>query len=298
MRWNLSVAGLAASWGFISVIVAGVDLDASVLVFFRLSLAALAIGAVAAALGRADVIRLPERPLRLLVVGAVLACHWYLFFETIKLSSVAVALLTVYTAPVFLSLLAPVFLPESRSRVALAALVPAGAGIAVIALAGEGGKHARPLAVAVGLGAAITYAALVIATKRLTMRLPPATIAFWSYLVAAAVLAPFLLTAPRVLPESGLDALYLACLGVVFTGLSGFIYISLLRRVTAQAIGILAFLEPVSGALLALAILGEALGWQVAVGGALVVAAGLAIVRYEPGDASPVEAAALGSAEQ
>ncbi len=280
------------------MIVAGVDLDASVLVFFRLSLAALAIGAVAAALGRADVIRLPERPLRLLVVGAVLACHWYLFFETIKLSSVAVALLTVYTAPVFLSLLAPVFLPESRSRVALAALVPAGAGIAVIALAGEGGKHARPLAVAVGLGAAITYAALVIATKRLTMRLPPATIAFWSYLVAAAVLAPFLLTAPRVLPESGLDALYLACLGVVFTGLSGFIYISLLRRVTAQAIGILAFLEPVSGALLAWAILGQALGWQVAVGGALVVAAGLAIVRYEPGDASPVEAAALGSAEQ
>ena len=298
MRWNLSVAGLAASWGFISVIVAGVDLDASVLVFFRLSLAALAIGAVAAALGRADVIRLPERPLRLLVVGAVLAGHWYLFFETIKLSSVAVALLTVYTAPVFLSLLAPVFLPESRSRVALAALVPAGAGIAVIALAGEGGKHARPLAVAVGLGAAITYAALVIATKRLTMRLPPATIAFWSYLVAAAMLAPFLLTAPRVLPESGLDALYLVCLGVVFTGLSGFAYISLLRRVTAQAIGVLAFLEPVSGALLAWAILGQALGWQIAVGGALVVAAGLAIVRYEPGDASPVEAAALGSAEQ
>jgi len=298
VRWNLSVAGLAASWGFISVIVAGVDLDASVLVFFRLSLAALAIGAVAAALGRADVIRLPERPLRLLVVGAVLAGHWYLFFETIKLSSVAVALLTVYTAPVFLSLLAPVFLPESRSRVALAALVPAGAGIAVIALAGESGKHARPLAVAAGLGAAVTYAALVIATKRLTMRLPPATIAFWSYLVAASLLAPFLLTAPRVLPESGLDALYVACLGIVFTGLSGFVYISLLRRVTAQAIGILAFLEPVSGALLAWAILGQALGWQVAVGGALVVAAGLAIVLYEPGDASPVEAAALGFAEQ
>lgn len=297
MRWNLSVAGLAASWGFISVIVAGVDLDASVLVFFRLSLAALAIGAAAAALRRLDVIRLPERPLRLLVVGAVLAGHWYLFFETIKLSSVAVALLTVYTAPVFLSLLAPVFLPESRSRVALAALVPAGAGIAVIALAGEGGKHARPLAVAAGLGAAITYAALVIATKRLTMRLPPATIAFWSYLVAASLLAPFLLTAPRVLPESGLDALYLACLGVVFTGLSGFVYISLLRRVTAQAIGVLAFLEPVSATLLAWAILGQALGWQVAVGGALVVAAGLAIVLYEPGDASPVEAAALGSAE-
>ena len=298
MRWNLSVAGLAASWGFISVIVAGVDLDASVLVFFRLALAALAIGTAAAALGRADLIRLPERPLRLLVVGVVLAAHWFLFFETIKLSSVAVALLTVYTAPVFLSLLAPVFLPESRSRIALAALLPAGAGIAFIALAGEGGKHARPLAVASGLGAAITYAALVIATKRLTRRLPSATIAFWSYVVAAATLAPFLLTAPRVLPESGVDALYVVCLGVVFTGLSYFVYVSLLRRVTAQAIGVLAFLEPVSAALLAWAILGQALGWQVAVGGALVVAAGLVVVLYEPEDAAPVEAAALGSAAE
>ncbi len=298
MRWNLSVAGLAASWGFISVIVAGVDLDASVLVFFRLALAALAIGTAAAALGRADLIRLPERPLRLLVVGVVLAAHWFLFFETIKLSSVAVALLTVYTAPVFLSLLAPVFLPESRSRIALAALLPAGAGIAFIALAGEGGKHARPLAVASGLGAAITYAALVIAIKRLTRRLPSATIAFWSYVVAAATLAPFLLTAPRVLPESGVDALYVVCLGVVFTGLSYFVYVSLLRRVTAQAIGVLAFLEPVSAALLAWAILGQALGWQVAVGGALVVAAGLVVVLYEPEDAAPVEAAALGSAAE
>ncbi len=298
MRWNLSVAGLAASWGFISVIVAGVDLDASVLVFFRLSLAALAIGVAATALGRADLIRLPERPLRLLVVGAVLATHWYLFFETIKLSSVAIALLTVYTAPVFLSLLAPLFLAESRSRIALAALVPAGAGIALIALAGDGGKGARPLAVAAGLGAAITYAALVIATKRLTRRLPSATIAFWSFLVAAALLAPFLLTAPQVLPESGVDALYVVLLGVVFTGVSYFVYVVLLRRVTAQAIGILAFLEPVSAALLAWAILGQQLGWEVCAGGGLVLAAGFAIVLYEPEDASPVEAAALGSAER
>lgn len=298
MRWNLSVAGLAASWGFISVIVAGVELDAVVLVFFRLSLAALVIGAAAAVARRSDLLRLPERPLRLLVVGGVLAGHWYLFFETIKLSSVAVALLTVYTAPVFLALLAPFFLVERRSRIALLALVPAGAGMALIGLAGEGGRHARPLAVVVGLGAAVSYAGLVIATKRLTLRLPPATIAFWSYLIAALALTPFLATAGRVLPHLGPEALYLGCLGVVFTGLSGFIYISLLRRVTAQAIGILAFLEPVTGALLAWAILGQALGWQVAAGGALVVAAGLVVVLYEPGDASPVEAAALGSAAE
>lgn len=293
MRWNVSIAALAASWGVISLIVAGVDLGAPVLVFWRLSLAALTIGLVSLGLGRRRLLRLPRPAGPVVLVGVVLAAHWFLFFETIKLASVAVAVLTVYTAPIFLSLLAPLFLPERRSRVALVALVPATAGLVLIALAGEGGAHVRPLALVTGLAAAITYAALVIATKRLTATLHPATIAFWAYAVAAAVLTPALILSARVLPESALDALGLAGLGIVFTGISGFIYISLLGRVTAQAIGILAFLEPVSAALLAWAALDEPLGPAVLAGGALVLAAGLGIVLYEPAEPVALEAAGL-----
>ena len=42
-RWNLVVAGLAASWGFVSVIAAGVDLPASTLVFWRCVIAAITV---------------------------------------------------------------------------------------------------------------------------------------------------------------------------------------------------------------------------------------------------------------
>ena len=290
MRWNLAVAGLAASWGVISVIVAGVDLDARALVFWRLALAALTVAAMLAAVGQLALLRLPERAWRVALVGAVLAAHWFLFFETIKRSSVAVAVLMVYTAPIFLAALAPLFLPERRSRVALAALVPAAAGLVLIALAGaEGGESVEPVAVALGLAAAATYAALVIATKRLTFTLEPATIAFWNYAVAAVVLAPFLLGVPRVLPD-GAEIGWVALLGVVFTAVSGLLYIWLLRRVTAQAIGILAYLEPVTAALLAWAVLDEPLTAAVLVGGALVVAAGVLVVVAEPDEAAPIEA--------
>jgi drug/metabolite transporter (DMT)-like permease len=223
-------------------------------------------------------------------VGAVLGAHWFLFFETIKRSSVAVAVLTVYTAPIFLAAVAPLFLPERRSRVAIVALVPASAGLVLIALAGEeGGGAVDAVAVALGLAAAATYAALVIATKRLTFSVEPATIAFWNYAVAALVLAPFLLGVPRVLPEDA-EIAWVAVLGVVFTALSGLLYIWLLRRVTAQAIGILAYLEPVSAALLAWAVLDEQLTAPVLLGGALVVAAGLLVVVAEPDEAAPIEA--------
>ena len=297
MRWNLTLAGLAASWGFIAIIVSAVDLDASVLVFYRLLLAALTVAVVALASRKRSLLRLASAWRGLIGLGVVLAAHWTLFFLTIKLASVAVALVTVYTAPILIAIVAPLVLPEARSKVAVAALVPATAGIVLIALAGEDGGHVRPLAVVTGLGAAFTYTALVIGGKRLRLHLHPLTLAFWTYLIATLALTPLLATASRVLPDSWREVGALLLLGVLFTGISGIIYITLLGLVTAQAIGVLAFLEPVSAALLAWALLDQPLGAAVLVGGALVLAGGVAVVVAEPADAAAVEAP-LGSASQ
>jgi drug/metabolite transporter (DMT)-like permease len=54
--------------------------------------------------------------------------------------------------------------------------------------------------------------------------------------------------------------------------------------VTVQAMGILSYIEPVSAAVLTWAILGQSFGWQVAVGGALVVLAGAIVVLFEPAE--------------
>jgi drug/metabolite transporter (DMT)-like permease len=289
VRWNLSLAGLAGSWGLISIVVSAVDLDASVLVFSRLALAAATIAIVLALTGRLGALDPgPDWP-ALVLLGCTLATHWFLFFETIKLASVAVAVLTVYSAPLFLAVFAPMVLPERRSAVALAALVPAAVGLVLVALQGDEGGSVRPLALATGIGAAATYAALVIVNKRLLARLEPPTVAFWSCAVAAILLAPFLFLAERVLPDSSSELAGVLLLGVVFTGISALLYTTILRHVTAQAAGILAFLEPVSATLLAWALLGESLGPVTLLGGALVLSAGVWVVLREPADAAAVE---------
>jgi drug/metabolite transporter (DMT)-like permease len=116
---------------------------------------------------------------------------------------------------------------------------------------------------------------------------------FWTYVAAAIVLLPAVAFGGRVVPADATELAYVLVLGVIFTALSGLLYVWLLRKVTAQAIGILAYLEPVSAALLAWAILGQPLGWAVIAGGALVIAAGVVVVLYEPAEAAPVEAAPL-----
>ena len=288
MRWNVAVAALASSWGFVSILVREVELDAEVLVFYRCLFAVAALGLGLLAARRLDLLARASNRWAL-ALGTTLGLHWFFFFETIKLSSVVLAILMAYAAPILVALVGPFVLPERRSSVAVAALVPAGGGLALVALAGEGATHVRPLAIAAGAGTALTYAALVIGTKRIASEVSAAGLTFWNYALSGLVVLPLVLLDGRVWPESG-ELGYLLLLGVVFTAVSGYLYIWLLRRVTAQTMGLLAYLEPVSAALLAWAILDEPLGWKTLVGGALVIGSGLAVVLLEPSESRPVQA--------
>lgn len=275
---NVSLALLASSWGLIAVLVAAVGLGAEALAFLRLALAAATLALVALASGHAASLRPGPRLPALLAVGIVQGAHWLLFFEAVKLGSVALAVLTFFTAPLFLAVLAPALLPERLSRVALAALVPGAAGLTLVAGGGSGGL----LAILSGLGSAVTYACLVILSKRLLLaRAEPLTVAFWTCLAGAAALTPALALAGRVLPAGRGEWGAVLLLGIVFTGASTLVYATLLRHVTAQAAGILTFLEPVSAVVLAWALLGQGLGFRAVVGGALVLVAGIAVVALE-----------------
>jgi drug/metabolite transporter (DMT)-like permease len=115
MRWNLLLAGVAASWGLVSVIVAGVELSGYALVFWRCLLGSVSLPLILLATRRAGSLRLDRHRGRVLLLGLLLALHWILFFETVKRSSVAVAILTVYTAPVFVAIVAPVLLGDGEA---------------------------------------------------------------------------------------------------------------------------------------------------------------------------------------
>ena len=288
MRWNVAVAALAASFGLVSIIVRGVELDAAVLVFFRCLFAVPAIALALLLTRRLFVLGRGRTVKAALLLGTTLGAHWFLFFQTIKLSSVAFAVLAAYMAPVVVALLAPVVLPERRSRIALAALVPAAAGLGLVALAGGDGVEVTPLAALTGIGTALTYAALVIGTKAISAHVSAAGLTFWNYSFAGLVMLPLLLGADRVLPRAG-ELVYVVLLGVVFTAVAGYLYIWLIRKVTAQAMGVIAYLEVVSAALLAWAIFDERLTWQLIVGGLLIISGGLAVVLFEPEDVVPVE---------
>jgi drug/metabolite transporter (DMT)-like permease len=216
-----------------------------------------------------------------LSLGVLLALHWVLFFAAINETSVASAVLITYTAPVFMAMLAPVILGERLTRVTIGALAVSLAGTALIALSsGQGGEEVTAHGVGLALAAAVTMALLIVLLKRFGAGTDPVTVVFYESLVATLVLLPFGLF--ESYDVSGSDAAYLAILGVVLSGVVGVIYVAALRSVAATTAGILAYMEPVSAALLAALLLGEALTVSVVLGGVAIVAAGIALVLRAP----------------
>jgi drug/metabolite transporter (DMT)-like permease len=300
VRWNLALAALAVSWGLVAVLAGAISVDPIPLAFFRLVIAAITLALVALATGHVRLLR-PERYLPALVaLGCVQAVHWVLFFETVRRGSVALAVITFASAPVFLAVLAPAFLPEQLSRVAVAALVPGLAGITLVALAGGEGGSFGWAAVACGMGSALTFAILLILSKALLHAgAQPLTVAFWDCLGGSLVLAPALLFVAGSVPESGEDWAALILLGAVLTGFATLAYAALLRHVTAQTAGVLTFLEPVSAVILAWWLLEQPISPQALIGGALVLCAGIVVVVRTPTDGGVSEAVAgIGSAER
>jgi drug/metabolite transporter (DMT)-like permease len=289
MRWNAALGALAASWGFVAVLAASVELGAEALAFWRLALATVTLAVVAAAARRLDLLSPRGRLGPLALVGVVQAAHWLLFFEAVEHGSVALAVLTFYAAPLVIALGAPLVLPERLSALVLGACAMGAIGIATIALDSDTSGSAT--AVTAGLGSAATYAVLVIVSKRLLVAdTPPLTLAFWDCLFGTLAVASVLSIAGRVLPQGAGEWAAVLTLGVVFTAVSTLVYATLLRRVTAQAAGVLTFLEPVAGVLLGWAILEQRPGAATLAGGALVLAAGVVVVLLEPASARVAEA--------
>ena len=174
-------------------------------------------------------------------------------------------------------------------------------GGALLVLAGGGGARADALGVLAALGAGLSYAVYALAAKGLIERGMSSTMALaWPFTLGAALLLPFAVVAQPLGWAATLGgAVLLAHLGVATVGVAYFLYGYGLRTLDTSTAVTLTLAEPLTAALLGVAVLGErlgALGWA----GAALVVVGLAMAgglfeRAGRGRASAQEPAALRS---
>ena len=206
-------------------------------------------------------------------------------------TSVAIAVLSHYLAPVLVAAAAPLVLKTPRKPGAVPLALLALLGLALVlepwALARSASSSAlgRPLlGAALGAGSALFYAANVFVTKRAAGRFTAEEQLVWHSFVSAALLAGVALSTGAPLPTLR-GASIVALSGALVGASSGLLYLRGLLRIPAEHAGILTFLEPLTAVLVAWIAWGERPGVAAAIGAAIVLGAGVFAIR-DPGGAT------------
>jgi drug/metabolite transporter (DMT)-like permease len=268
------VAVAAASWGTWSVFLRPTGLPATVttpLIFLMIGLSTLP-----AAL-RAPRVAWDRETVGLVAAFAALdGVNVIAYFAAIQHTTIAIAVLTHYLAPILVALAAP-RIDGVVTRGARPAAAVALAGLIVILAPWRAASDGALLGAGLGVASAVCYAGNVFTARRIAARIGATRALSYHALLAAAAGAPLVaghlgeLTLPRVgLLAAGAVSLGAAS-GVAFT-------VGLLRIGSARA-AVLTFIEPMVAVGVGAAVWREPLSPLAIVGGALVLGAGIEVAR-------------------
>ena len=247
--------------------------------------AALALG-TALLVARPRLLRIRRGELLFLAVFGILglALVQWLYFFAIHRLQIGIALIIQYLAPVLIALWARFVAKEPVRRRIWVALVLALGGLSLVVDLWHG-FSLDTLGTAAALGAAIAFALYILLAEHAVGQRDPVSLLCLGFAVAAvfwAVIQPWWsFPAGLVDDRVRLDGVLLATttpiwllmltMIVVGTILPFLLLVGALRHVSATRVGVTAMFEPVAGALVAYAWLGESLSAAQLTGGAVVL---------------------------
>lgn len=210
--------------------------------------------------------------------GTAMGFNWILLFEAYRYTTVAVATLCYYFSAIFVIIASPFLLKEKLTPVKALCSAVALAGMVLVSGVLDGAAGAfSPVGVALGLGAAVLYAAVVLLNKRL-QNISSFDTTISQLGAAAVVLLPYVLFTENIggIRIEPFGLLMLLTVAVVHTGAAYAMYFSSLQSLKAQTVALFSYLDPVVALLLSVFVLKEPMTPAAVIGAVLVLGAMLA----------------------
>lgn len=284
MSANLYALGAIALWAGL----ASLGLALRHLPPFLLTGIALLIGSVPAW----PLVRQWKVPLSTLALGVYgLFGYHFLLFIALRVAPPVEANLVNYLWPLFIVVLAPVFLPGLALRaghVLGAVLGFAGAAVAILGAGGASGAWSWGYLPA--LGAAFMWASYSLLTRRVAA-FPTAAIGLFGLVSGLLSLACHaVLEAPASISAG--DWGLLAVMGLGPLGAAFFLWDRALKLGDARQIGILSYITPLASTALLLLVTGRGLSWSIGLAAALIVGGAVLGTRTRDAAVKPSAASA------
>lgn len=261
-------------FGTIGIFRTYIDLPSSLIAFFRGAIGILPLLLILKLSKRGlNITSIKKNALMLLLSGTAIGFNWILLFESYHYTSVAVATLCYYMAPVFVIFAAPIILKDHMTKKKLICSMIAIFGILLVSdIFHIQSSMSELKGILLGLAAAILYASVMIMNK-LLHDIDPFDKTIAQLGIAAITLIPYLALTLDFgdLHFTVSGVLLLFVVAIVHTGFAYALYFASFDHLQAQTAALMSYLDPIVAILLSAFLLHQGMTAGQIVGAVLII---------------------------
>lgn len=273
MNPRLMLIASMTIFGTLGIFVRNIPVSSGELALYRAVMAALLIGGFLILTKQKIPFGRIKKELPLLIAsGVAMGINWILLFEAYKYTSVSVATLSYYFAPVIVTAVCPLLFKEKLTGRQILCFVMSTVGLVLITGIGglTGGRDI--VGILFGLGAACFYATVILLNKFIK-NVEGIHRTFLQFIAAIIVLLPYVLLTSGVTLGT-LDSkgwINLLIIGLFHTGVTYCMYFSSLKELPGQKAAILSYIDPLVAVLISVTVLNEPMTLSQIIGGAMIL---------------------------
>ncbi|WNW01160.1 DMT family transporter [Tenacibaculum sp. HL-MS23] len=204
-----------------------------------------------------------------IISGIFMALHWITYFYALKRSNVAIGMLSLYTFPVMIAFLEPLFLKIKFNPIYL--LLGCMVLLGIYTLAPDfnlGSKNVQ--GILFGLLSALCYSIRILILKQYVLQYNGVLLMFYQTLIITICLVPVLF----FMDVSGFESQYpyVLLLALLTTAIGHSLMVHSLQFFSVSTASIISSVQPIFGIILAFIFLNEIPTWNTFMGGSLILA--------------------------
>lgn len=246
-----------------------IDLPTPVIIWFRSALAAVFLFMYCRYKKISITIKSFKDAPSIILSALLMGAHWLTYFHALKLSNVAIGMLSLFTFPVITALLEPVFTKSKFNPIHIVMALMVLLGIYILA-PDFNFENTHFSGVLFGLLSALCYALRNLILKRHVAKYNGTTLMMQQVLIVSIILLPVMFTMDSTNIQTQFP--YIILLGLVTTAIGHSMFIGSFRYFSVSTASIIGSAQPVFGIVIALLFLNEKPEMNTYLGGALILA--------------------------
>ena len=240
-------------FGTIGLFVKNIPLSSGEIALYRAVMAAIFCGGfLIATKQKIDFKEIKNELILLLISGMAMGINWILLFEAYKYTTISIATLSYYFAPVIVTVACPFLFGEKTGFKQWLCFGMSTVGLVIMTgLGNTGEKNSHLTGILFGLGAAVFYATVMLMNKKIK-KCAGIPRAFLQFLASIVVVFPYVMFTDGInvasLNVTGWGLLL--TVGIVHTGITYCMYFSALKELPGQKAAILSYIDPLVAVLI------------------------------------------------